>query len=180
MRFGSFLVASALLTSSADPTGEPKFLHPLIQNYGGVVALPEAAEQPRADSQMLLDLTSDELKGGVMKGLDRAAMLANLYHLADAGTEHGMKLAVIVHGPATKAVLTDEAYAQHVKDAAAKNPNRELIAQLRAAGVEIYVCGQALARNTYATSDVLDDVTVSVSAAIVHVNKQRDGYVLVP
>lgn len=43
MRFVSFLVASALLSVAADPTGEPKFLHPLIQNHGGVVALPEAA-----------------------------------------------------------------------------------------------------------------------------------------
>jgi len=55
-----------------------------------------------------------------------------------------------------------------------------LIRQLKAAGVELYVCGQALARRHYRTDEVAPEVAVAVSAAVVHINKQMDGYVLAP
>jgi intracellular sulfur oxidation DsrE/DsrF family protein len=51
---------------------------------------------------------------------------------------------------------------------------------LKGAGVDIYICGQALARQKIAADEVAPDVDVAVSAAVVHINKQRDGYVLVP
>jgi intracellular sulfur oxidation DsrE/DsrF family protein len=162
----------------ADPTGDPEFRHPLVKGHGGIVVLPDAAEPPREAAKVLLDLTSDEKKGEVLKGLDRAATIANLYEQAGVGPSKGMRLAVVVHGPATTGLLTDEGYARH--GGGAENPNREPIRRLREAGVEIYVCGQALARQKYRTDEVSPDVTVAVSAATVHINKQTDGYVLVP
>ena len=147
-----------------------------MKGYGGIVVLPDAAEPPREGAKVLLDLTSDEKKGEVLKGLDRAATIANLYEQAGVGPSKGMRL--VAHGPATKAVLTDEAYARHGDGIG--NPNRELIRHLRKAGVEVYVCGQALARQRFRTDEVSPDVTVAVSAATVHFNKQADGYVLVP
>lgn len=181
MRSLMLIAAAGLLTVVADPTGVPQYQHPRIKDYGGIVVLPEAAEQPRQGSKVLLDLLSDETRGNVLKGLDRAAIIANLYEQAGVGLSDGMQLAVVVHGPATKAVLSDAAYARHHQDSGeSKNPNLELIRRLKDAGVEIYVCGQALARHKFRTQDVAAEVTVAVSAATVHVNKQRDGYVFVP
>ncbi len=179
MRLCIPLLLLPLLTIAADPTGAPRFEHPLIKNHGGIVALPAAAEQPRPNSRLLLDLTSVEERGGVLKGLDRAAAFVNMYAQAGAGPSNGMQLAVVIHGPATAEVLTDPAYAQH-KSASTGNPHRALIRQLKEAGVEFYVCGQALARHNFRADEVLPDVTIAVSAATVHVNKQLDGYVLVP
>lgn len=178
----TILIASAFLLAVApDPTGDPTFQHPLLKEHGPIVALPDAAEPPRKDSQVLLDLTSDELQGDVLKGLDRAAVIVNLYAQQRVGLANGMKMAVVIHGPATRAVLKDDAYARHAGDVVKiKNPNRNLIKQLREAGVEIYVCGQALARQKYRTDEVLSEVVIAVSAATAHVNKQMDGYVLVP
>lgn len=179
MRSLLFLSATVLLATASDPTGAPRFEHPLIEGHGGIVVLPDAAEPPRKDSKVLLDITSEEMRGGVLKGLDRAAVFVNLYEQAGVGPKNGMKLSVVIHGPATKAVLNDAAYARH--DASqTTNPNRELIRRLKQAGVDIYVCGQALARQKFHTDTVLPDVTVAVSAATVHINKQADGYVLVP
>lgn len=173
------LLLLPLLSIAADPAA-PRFEYPLIKNHGGIVVLPEAAEQPRPNSRMLLDLTSVEERGGVLKGLDRAAAFVNMYAQANAGPSQGMQLAVVIHGPATQAVLTDAAYAQHHKSEQPGNPHRALIHQLKEAGVEFYVCGQALARHHFHADSVLPEVTIAVSAATVHVNKQMDGYVLVP
>ena len=59
-----------------------------------------------------------------------------------------VKLALVLHGGATKAALGDEAYAKHT--AVLKNPNLERIRELKTCGVEVFVCGQSLARNKYA------------------------------
>ena len=60
------------------------------------------------------------------------------------------------------------------------NPNLELITRLKKAGVEIYVCGQALAHHGYATNEVAPEVKVAVSAATVNINLQMDGYAYLP
>jgi intracellular sulfur oxidation DsrE/DsrF family protein len=57
-----------------------------------------------------------------------------------------------------------------------KNPNLELIRELKTCGVEVFVCGQSLARNKYASADVASDVTIAVAALTVNANKQQDGY----
>ena len=172
------VVAAVTLFAGANPTTAPEFQHPLVKDYGGIVVVPDAAEPPRKDSKILLDVTSAEKKGDVLKGLDRAAVIANLYEQEGVGPSQGLKFAVVIHGPATKAVLSQEAFAR--RHDGAENPDRELIHRLRGAGVEIFVCGQALARQKFRTDEVSPDVTIAVSAATVHINKQMDGYVLVP
>ncbi len=57
-----------------------------------------------------------------------------------------------------------------------RNPNLELIHELKSCGVEVFVCGQSLARNKFALADVAGDVSVAVSAMTVNANKQQDGY----
>ena len=54
------------------------------------------------------------------------------------------------------------------------------MAKLKEAGVEIFVCGQALAHHGFATSEVAPEVKVAVSAATVNINLQMDGYAYIP
>ncbi|QDT16667.1 DsrE family protein [Alienimonas californiensis] len=176
------LVAAALV---ADPTGTPEFEYPLIKGHGGIVVLPEAAQQPKKSSKVVLDITSDEKSGGVIKGFDRAALILNQYTQAGAGTDDGLKMALILHGPATQAALRDDAYVKRSKPYAqaqgpSSNPNLDVIQKLRKEGVEIYVCGQALAHHGFATDEVAPEVTVAVSAATVNINLQMDGYAYLP
>jgi intracellular sulfur oxidation DsrE/DsrF family protein len=107
------------------------------------------------------------------KGLESVARYLNLN--ADVGLKAtDVKLALVLHGPATRAALNDSAYARHTT--AKSNPNLDLIRELKACGVEVFVCGQSLARNQFAREEVAGDVAVAVSAMTVNVNKQQEGY----
>lgn len=182
----ALLVATAhAQAQNADPTGSPDFQYPLIKGHGGIVVLSQAAQQPKKNSKVLLDITSDEKSGGVIKGFDRAALILNQYTQAGAGTDNGFKIALVLHGPATKGALSHEAYARHSKPyarslGADKNPNLELLQELKKHGVEIYVCAQALAHHGYAMDEVAQPVTPAVSAATVNINKQMEGFAYIP
>ena len=168
-------------TSHADPTGAPQYKHPVIKDHGGIVVLPDAAQQPKKNSKVLLDITSDKKEGSVILGFDRAALILNQYTEAGAGINNGFKMAIILHGPATKAALSDEGFAKHTGSyesdlGKTKNPNLNLIRHLKKLGVDVYVCGQALAHHGFATTDVTPEVQVAVSAATVNINLQMNGY----
>jgi intracellular sulfur oxidation DsrE/DsrF family protein len=112
----------------------------------------------------------------VVPGLERAARFVNLASLADV-PDKNLQIVAVLHGPATAAVLADEAYLKRYQR---KNPNRELIAALNKAGVTVMVCGQALAHQDFATSEVASDVTVAVAALTVLAQYQSAGYALMP
>lgn len=169
---------SAREADSSRATPDTEFVHPYIKGYGGIVELPEAAEQPKVNSKVLLDITGDNGPKQVTKGLDRAALITNQYAAAGHKPPERFKMAVILHGAATKAALNHEAYARHTE--APKNPNIELLRRLEEAGVEVFVCGQALAHRGYARASVVETVEVAVSAATVNINKQTAGYAYIP
>ena len=75
--------------NAADPTGEPNYQHPVIEDHGGIVVLPDAAHQPQHNSKIVLDITSDSKSGSVIKGFDRAALILNQYTQVHAGIENG-------------------------------------------------------------------------------------------
>lgn len=152
---------------------EPKFEFPQVAGYGGVVSVTGAAESPRRGAKIVFDITSDSKPEEVNKGLEAVARYLNLN--AQAGHKLGdVKLALVLHGGATKAALGDAAYSKHTSSP--KNPNLKLIHELKTHGVEVFVCGQSLARNKFARADVASELTVAVSALTVNVNKQQDGY----
>lgn len=188
MKYLATSIAVILLfssTSLADPTGSPEYKHPVIKDHGGIVVLPEAAHQPKTNSKVVLDITADKKEGGVILGFDRAALILNQYSAVGAGVDNGFKMAIILHGPATKAALSDDGFAKHTGSyetdlGKTKNPNLDLIRRLKKAGVDIYVCGQALAHHGFATTEVAPEVEVAVSAATVNINLQMDGYAYIP
>ena len=168
----AFAGLAAVAASGAVADG-PAFLFPQVARFGGIVKTPNAAEPPRRGAKIVFDITADSKPEEVNKGLESVARYLNLN--AEAGLKPAdAKLALVLHGGATKAALGDEAYAKHT--AAMKNPNLELIRELKTCGVEVFVCGQSLARNKYASAEVASDVTIAVAALTVNANKQQDGY----
>jgi intracellular sulfur oxidation DsrE/DsrF family protein len=55
-----------------------------------------------------------------------------------------------------------------------------VIGELRKAGVEVFVCGQALASKGFEESEVSEGVKVASAALTVVINRQADGYSYVP
>lgn len=167
------MIALFSVTSLAGTTGPDSFVFSRISNYGGVVHLPNAAEPPRQEARVVFDTITDSKPGELNRGLESAARYLNLHAAAGHAPEH-VRLAVVLHGAATKVALRDESYSRRTGNAA--NPNLPLIRELKRCGVELFVCGQSLARNQMEAGEVSEDFSVAVSAMTVSVNKQRDGY----
>ena len=151
----------------------PSLVFPIIEKYGGVVARAVATEQPRSGAKVVFDVTADAKLGEVNKGLDRVARLLNLYGVAGLKADD-VTIAIVLHGEATKSILTDVAYKVHF--GIEQNPNLPLIRELRVAGVEIFVCGQALNYKGFPDAEVADGITIAAAALTVVINKQMDGY----
>jgi cytochrome c peroxidase len=161
----------------ASKPGAANLVYPIIPNAGGVVPLPTAAEQPRKGAKLVLDVTAAAKPTDVNPGLNRAARVLNLYGAAGLKADD-VRIAMVLHGGATTAALTDSVYKARVGPDA--NPNLPLIRALRKAGVEVFVCGQALHAAGFEVADVAEGVTVADSFLTLVINRQTDGYVYVP
>lgn len=150
---------------------------PVISSEGGVVHLPDAAQQPQEGTKLLVDLTSGGSADQLNTGLQKVAKYLNIF--AGAGAKPvKVQISVVVHGDATLIVLNKDAYSS--KFTAADNPNLKLIEELHANGVKFYVCGQSLISKGSDPKDVAPFVQTAVSALTAVVNLQADGYAYVP
>lgn len=163
---------------AANPTdAKPPLAFPLIKKFGGVVVREKAAEAPRKGAKVVLDVTTAAEADQLNKGLERAARLINLYGAAGLKADD-VQIVVVVHGDATRSILEAEAYQGRFDGEG--NPNLPLIAELRRAGVEVFVCGQALGNKGFSDDEVAEGVTIAVSALTLLLNRQADGYTAIP
>src|SRR4051812_7456674 len=146
-------LAAAVLCMGGVARADEKLVYPIIPKVGGVVPLPDAAEQPRKGARVVFDITADAKPAEVNKGLERVARLLNLHGSAGLKASD-VKIALVVHGEATRSVLADGSYRS--KFATDKSPNLVLIDDLRRAGVEFFVCGQALASRGFGRTEGSD------------------------
>lgn len=184
----AFLATAAILGLAVSVLAQQpneKLVFPIIPKVGGVVPLPNgtvvplpnAAEPPLKGAKVVFDITADAKPADLNKGLERVARLLNLYGSVGFKASD-VKIALVLHGEATKSALVDDAYKQRF--GTPRNPNLALIAELRKAGVEVFVCGQALAYKGFKKSEVAKGVKVAFAALTVIINKQAAGYSYVP
>jgi len=162
-----------------DPPHTPTLVYPVITGVGGAAELPEAAYRPDQGGpyRVVFDVTAaPDDGGGANPGLAKVARFLNIYGSHGVPAED-MELVVVLHGKATAASLADEAHRAHGGGA---NPNTELLAQLKRAGVELTVCGQALAHNGYEPAEVAEGVAVAVAALTVVPMLANEGYHVQP
>ena len=171
---------SARTRSAGGKAGPAQALRfPRIAMAGGVYAMPAGTLMPAAnlEHRLVIDAASgDTTAGGILRRLDAAARAVNLYALAGVAPQR-LKVAVVLHGKATSAALDEKSYQAHFSTG---NPNASLLGALHEAGVEVFVCGQALSHAGYAAGEVRADVRVALSAITALVSLQADGYSLIP
>ena len=160
-----------------DAPAAPKLEFPIIPKHGGVLSRSKAVEQPRAGAKVVFDATADASPAEVNKGLDRVARLLNLYGAAGLKAQD-VKITIVLHGEATKSVLNDTAY--KARFGIEQNPNLPLIGELQKAGVEVFVCGQALNYKGFPDVEVAHEVPIAAAALTVVINKQLDGHSYIP
>lgn len=161
----------------ADEPAKPNFVSPAVPGYGPVVAMPEAEHQPTKGTKLVLDVTATAKEASEPPpGLVRAAVLKNLAAVAGLKPNE-LPVAIVLHGQVTELALTDGAYQDATES---KHAHAALVDRLTAAGVEVYVCGQSLARKGLKPDHVRPGVKVAASAVSAVTNYQSRGYAYIP
>lgn len=170
------LLAAAILSLPAQ--ADDFWQHPAIKDGGAVHPLPDAAIQPDRNQtyKVVFSVTKAADPKDLNDALDHVARAVNVFASAGVPLDH-LKFVVIVHGQATPLVLDN---AHYQKRFSTDNPDLKLIQELKAAGVEILVCGQALAGMKYDASEVNPDIKVALSALSTIIILQQQGYALMP
>jgi intracellular sulfur oxidation DsrE/DsrF family protein len=176
--FVSILLALSLLPAAAFAS-DGFWQTPTIAGAGKIHALPQAAYQPdrNATYKVVFSLSkAGDKPDEVSPSLDHVARAVNLYVSAGVPLDH-LKFVAIASGASTPIVLND---AQYQKLYGVANPNLPLIEQLRKAGVDIAVCGQAVAEHKFQYDWVDSHVTLALSALTTVTVLEQQGYALMP
>ncbi len=139
--------------------GSPDFVTPVDMTYRAVF---DVAQSPEAADQL-------------NPRIESLARFLNMQARAGVKPEQ-VKLALVVHGEASKDMLSNAAYKARL---GVENPNAPLLAALQSKGVRIIVCGQTAAHRGFSRKDLAPGVEISLSAMTALVVLQSEGYGLI-
>jgi intracellular sulfur oxidation DsrE/DsrF family protein len=171
------LVALLALASPALAQQAPGFwTTPAIKDIGGVHVWPEATLRPNTTDtyKAVFDVTKAGDANKMNAALAHVARAVNVFAAAGVPLAH-LEFVVVLHGPATPVALDAKSFAAKFGH---PNPDLEVIAALKKAGVQILVCGNALGDMGYTPSEVNPDVKVALSALSTLIILQDQGYAL--
>ena len=153
-----------------------------VKDFGAIAATTGASEHadPTLRYRVVFAVTgAADAPDKVAPSLERVARFVNLL-AADGVQPKPGDIVAVVSGPATPIVLADKAYVARTGLKGSANPNLPLIERLRAAGVVVSVCSQALHGMKIPTDDVAAGVRRDVAAMMTIANLQLRGYALMP
>lgn len=151
-----------------------------IPGYGAITPMPDAKERPDPALRYRVLFTVTKASSAADRpnpSLEKVARFLNLM-AADGVRPVRGDIVVIINGPATPLILSDEPYAERNK--VERNLNLPLIAALRHAGVSVRVCSQALGGNHIDAVDICPQIEVDVSALTTSATLQLRGWALIP
>ena len=173
------LLSMSALTCQAQTPDSGFWVTPTIQGYGKMHALPKAAYRPQAEKQykIVFALTKGaKSPNEVNPALDHVARTVNLYVSSGVPIDH-LKFVAIAYGDATPLALDDVHYRAKF---GVPNPNLPLIDELKKAGIDVAVCGQAVAEHDYQYDWLTPTVTLALSGLTTVTTLQSSGYSLMP
>lgn len=157
----AWLSAQAGLVPGADPA----------RDVPGAKMMPN----PKTTYRVLFDMTAAPAKPSDINPMLRtAARYLNTLIKAGVPADH-RKIAIIIHGGGTPAVLINDAY--KARNGGQDNANILLMQALVKAGVELHVCGQGVLGAKIDTKDIQPEVQVDLWALTTIVEMQQRGYV---
>jgi intracellular sulfur oxidation DsrE/DsrF family protein len=151
---------------------------PIINDFGASFQIETVDLQLNTNKEykVIFDVFTDNSKDGKENPLiGTVARYLNMHAQQGVKLEN-MKVALILHGKATKSALSNSAFNRIYNT---ENPNIELIDALKKANVEIFVCAQSYLFSKYDLKDVSENVKVSLSALTALVEYQSNGYQII-
>lgn len=169
--------ALAILASPAVAAPEDFSQGPVITGFGAVAKIDSDLKPPAGmDYKVAFDVKSGKA-GERSTSIDGAARFMNM--LVNSGVPLSrIHPAIVIHNSGIFDVTNDKRYGQEYGGAA--NPNVDLVRQLVAKGVPIYICGQSAAWANVNKADLLPGVKMALSAMDAHAILQRQGYSINP
>ena len=148
-----------------------------IPEADGYVDIPDAAVMPQKmyvykaifNATQAADQPTKLVPAVNMAGSELNALAATDVPLKNA------KFVVVFHGAAIEGILDETHYKAKF---GMSNPNIKVLAELKKAGVQLFVCGQNLAAENIDPATLTADVTVASDALIVLMEYQNKGYAL--
>jgi intracellular sulfur oxidation DsrE/DsrF family protein len=175
----AIIVAGSVAVLAADGAPSQEFWQtPTLAGVGRMHPLPRAAYQPEKKEtyKIVFSVQAGSKPDELNPSLDRVARTVNLYVWAGVPLNH-LKFVAVMYGAATDAALDNEHYRQKYS---VDNPNLDLIRKLRNAGVDVAVCGQAVAEHGDHYEWIAPEVTLALSALTTITTLQHQGYELMP
>jgi len=174
------LLVLALPTLAIAAPGERRWpgpVSPAVPEADGYVAIPAAAMPPDRNHVYKAIFDATQFPPQPDRLLPALNMLGSeLNVLAASGVPaRKQRFAMVFHGAAIDGILDNAAYrAKFGHD----NPNLAVLRRLKAAGVELFVCGQNLAFDRIDPATLVPEVSVASDALIVLITYQNRGYAL--
>jgi intracellular sulfur oxidation DsrE/DsrF family protein len=146
-----------------------------------IPSVPPAKDQPGAheypdpklDYKIVFDLSGGpSTPGEVNPGLRGAAEFVNTLAKYGVPADH-RHIVVVFHQKSTPAILVN---AEFKKREGVDNPNISLIQEMKKAGVDFRVCGQAVLGNHIDHKDILPEIQLDLWAGITIPNLMLRGY----
>ena len=151
---------------------------PVIKEFGKVYKIvnPELNLQKDKEYKVIFDIYTDSNKESAINPLiNTVARFLNM-HGQNGISATNIKVAFVMHGAAAKNALSDKAYNAKFKT---DNPNTKLIAALKDANVDIFVCGQSFKSRGFEDASRSKNVKLSLSAMTALVEYQENGYKII-
>ncbi|MCV6629779.1 MAG: DsrE family protein [Flavobacteriaceae bacterium] len=148
---------------------------PMVKGYGAVHDIPN--QDFRLDTGQSYKLVLEvgrgfEDKAKTNKLFETAARFLNM-HARNGFSPNQLKVALVIHGTATKDVLQNQYYKELF---GVNNPNAGLFEALDKVGVDIYLCGQSSISRGVPKEKALPQVKMALSAMSVLIQLQNEGY----
>lgn len=169
----AILLAPYLLASPEDfKTG------PVITGYGEHAAIAGSSIELPAGVKfsVAFDVGEPADAGKINRHFNSLARFINM-HVANGVAPENLELALVVHGKAALDLLTDKALISRKLTA---NANADLLRELQANNVKVYLCGQTAQYFGIEAQHLLPGVALSLSAMSTHALLQQRGYTLNP
>jgi intracellular sulfur oxidation DsrE/DsrF family protein len=176
-RFWITGVASILLMALCGPALAQSEQSLPIPSGEVATDIPGAKElpDPNMTYKVVFDIAGSAPKiDEVNPGLTGIARFVNTLAKNGVPADH-RKIVVVLHQKSTEIVLTNEAF--RARNNGHDNPNVTLIQNMKKAGVDFRVCGQAVLANKIDPKTIMPEIELDLWALTTMVNLELRGYV---
>ncbi|GHA07776.1 hypothetical protein GCM10008090_17000 [Arenicella chitinivorans] len=177
MRYMS-LICVFLLGLNGASASDPSFSKgPVFLNYGSTITIEGGLATPQEEHfKVVFDVAKSAENNVVNRQFDSIARFINMHVRAGVPREH-IAVALVVHGKASFDVLQSDAYQAKFDH---NNASAELVSELLANDVAIFLCGQSASYLGIDRTQLIDGVQMSLSAMTANALLQQQGYTLNP